>query len=153
MRLISKQGDRRFWFLRLDPPYDTAIPGFGSPFVTIVVACDPTLMPDKQADISTQLVAKDCRYVLAWGIDSSSWDDSVDMAFIATDPEFNPPNDRMVMTTWHDNETIDDVVWFALMNTNFDCHKFHDYLALMIGDSPEIESEVLSAIRSKLVTP
>ncbi|CAD77598.1 MAG TPA: hypothetical protein DDX19_01970 [Rhodopirellula baltica] len=153
MRLIAQQGDRRFWFLRLKPPYDTAIPDFGTPFVAIVLACDPTIAPDIQAAISAELVAKDCRYVLAWGVDSSSWDDSVDWAFIATDPEFNPPNDRMVMTTCHDNETIDDVICFALRSTNFGLHKSHDYLALMIGNSSEIESDVLSAIRSKLITP
>jgi len=91
--------------------------------------------------------------MLAWGINATSWDSSVDIAFINTDPDFNPPDDRHVMTTWHDNETIDEVVWFALMNTNFDFHEFHDYLALMIGDNPKIESEVLAAIRSTIVTP
>ncbi len=55
------------------------------------------------------------------------------------------------MTTWHDNETIHDVIGFALMNTNFDFHKFHDYLALMIGTNPEIESELIAAIQNQLV--
>lgn len=151
MRLISQQGNRRFWFLRLDPPYDKAIAGFGAPFVTIVVACDPRITPGEQVGISMQLVANDCRYVLAWGINSSTWDDSVDMAFIGSDPEFNPPVERLVMTTWHDDETIDDVVSFALLNTSFGLHGFSDFLALMSGDNSEIESAVLAAIRSKLV--
>jgi hypothetical protein len=54
------------------------------------------------------------------------------------------------MTTWHDNEAIQDVVWFALTNTNFDAHDFHDYLALMIGENPEIEAELFATIQSQL---
>lgn len=88
--------------------------------------------------------------MLAWGANASSWDDSVDIAFMNTDHNFNPPDDRHVMTTWHDNETIHDVVWFALMNTNFDSHDFHDYLALMIGANPDIEAELLATIQSQL---
>ncbi len=150
MRLIAQQGDRRFWFVRMEPPYKTPVPGFGSPFVAIVVACDSSITPEQRANLSAQLVAMDCRYMLAWGTDASSWDDSVDIAFISTDPNFDPPDDRHVMTTWHNDETIEDVVWFALMNTNFDAHDFHDYLALMIGANPDIEAEVLATIRSQL---
>lgn len=91
--------------------------------------------------------------MLAWGINATSWEDSVDIAFINIDPVFNPPDDRHVMTTLHDNETIHDVVGFALMNTNFDFHEFHDFLALMIGTTPEIESELIAAIQNQLVAP
>lgn len=150
MKLISQQGDRRFWLLRLEPPYETRLPRFGAPFVAIFVACDSSLTPEQQANLSAQLVAMDCRYMLAWGTNASSWDDSVDMAFLHTDPNFDPPSDRLVMTTWHDNETIQDVVWFALTNTNFDAHDFHDYLALMIGENPEIEAELVATIQSQL---
>jgi len=150
MKLVSQQGDRRFWFLRLEPPYDTPIPHFASAFVTVLLACDPTITPNKQAEISAELVQRDCRYVLAWGHNATSWDDSVDMAFISTDADFNPPSDRHVMTTWHDNDTIADVIWFAIHNTNFNSHDFRDYLALMIGTNPDIESDVLQAIHDQL---
>jgi len=136
----------------LEPPYKTPVPGFGSPFVAIVVACDSSITPEQQANISAQLVAMDCRYMLAWGTNASSWDDSVDIAFINTDTNFNPPDDRHVMTTWHNDETIHDVVWFALMNTNFGSHDFHDYLALMIGANPDIESQLIATIQNQLVT-
>ncbi len=33
--------------------------------------------------------------MLAWGINATSWDDSVDIAFINTDPDFNPPMTAM----------------------------------------------------------
>lgn len=150
MKLISQQGDRRFWLLRLEPPYEARLQRFVGPFVAIVVACDSSITPEQQANLSAQLVAVDCRYMLAWGANASSWDDSVDMAFIRTDPNFDPPSDRFVMTTWHDNETIQDVVWFALTNTTFDSHDFRDYLALMIGEDPEIEAELVAAIQRQL---
>jgi hypothetical protein len=152
MRLIAQQRDRRFWFLRLESPYETTIPDFTLPFVAIVLACDPSITPDKQADISAQLVARDCRFMLAWGMNATSWDDSVDIAFLKTDPDFQPPDDRQVITTWHDKQTIHDVVWFALQNTNFDSHNFHEYLALMIGTNTEIESELLATIQNQFAS-
>ncbi len=153
MKLIAQQGDRQFWLLHLEPPYKMAIPRFGKPFVAVVVACGPALTPCTQAEISAQLVANYCRFMLAWGINASSWDDSVDYAFLATNPDYNPPDDRHVITTWHDDETIEDVIWFALLNASFDSHDFHDYLALVIGTNAEIEAELLATIRRRLVSP
>lgn len=150
MRLLAQQQDKRFWYLRLEPPYDTPIPSFGRPFVAIVVACDPNITVEQQAHISTQLVERDCRYMLAWGINASTWDDSVDMAYLNTDPNFSPPDDRHVMTTWHDNESLDTVVWFALANTNFDSHHFCDFMVVMIGANPKTETKLLRAIQNQV---
>ena len=51
--------------------------------------------------------------MLAWGRDCSSWDDSVDYANLE---EFNYgdiPDERHVMTTWHDNWSLSEVFEFA----------------------------------------
>lgn len=151
MKLVAQQDDRRFWLLQMEWPYETPIPAFGAPFVAVVFACDPKITPEQQANISEQLVERDCRYMLAWGFNAISWDTSVDIAFINTDPDFSPPEDRHVMTTWHDDESIDDVVWFALTNTNFDFHEFHNYLAVVIGRNQAIESEVVASIERQFV--
>lgn len=85
--------------------------------------------------------------MLAWGIDAKNWDDSVDHAFIASDPNFTPPNERHLMTTWHDNESIYELIWFACNYTNFDTHEFRDYMMIMVGENPAIESELITAIQ------
>lgn len=51
--------------------------------------------------------------MMAWGLECSTWDDSVDMANMK---EFNfeeIPESKFVMTTWHENEPLNEVFWFS----------------------------------------
>lgn len=50
---------------------------------------------------------------MAWGVDGSSWDDCVDMANIEQFDFKDIPSESFVMTTWHENETLSEVFWFA----------------------------------------
>ena len=51
-----------------------------------------------------------------------------------------------VMTTWHADESADDVVFFFVRNTNFDDHDFVCYLVLHVGDG-RTKEEVDAAVR------
>lgn len=50
---------------------------------------------------------------MAWGKNCSSWDDSVDEASIDLFFPAESPDDKFVMTTWHERESLEDVFWFA----------------------------------------
>ena len=79
-------------------------------------------------DVSRQLVATGCRYMMAWGQDCSLWDDSVDWANLEQFDYGDIPAESFVMTTWHENETLKEV---------FDFAKRH---ALLAYDDSELES-------------
>jgi hypothetical protein len=51
--------------------------------------------------------------MMAWGADSSAWDDSVDRANLAVFNYGEIPDARFVMTTWHDDEPLSETFWFA----------------------------------------
>ncbi len=54
--------------------------------------------------------------MMAWGVNCSQWDDSVDMANIE---EFNfgeIPEDRFIMTTWHTDAALAEVFWYSKNN-------------------------------------
>lgn len=51
--------------------------------------------------------------MMAWGKDCSLWDDSVDVAQLEMFDFGQIPDDGSTMTTWHEDETIEDVFWFA----------------------------------------
>lgn len=82
------------------------------PFRAVVVI-DTQVSVARQSDISAWLVSSGCLYMMAWGIDCSSWDDSVDMANIEQFDFGDVPDDRFVMTSWHENEELPEVLWFA----------------------------------------
>lgn len=83
-----------------------------SPFVAIVVIEDE-VSQIWQWEVSRWLVLSSCRYVLAWGLDCSSWDDSVDEANLEAFDYEDIPEDKIVMTTLHEDEDLDEVFWFA----------------------------------------
>ncbi len=63
--------------------------------------------------VSDWIVASGCLYMMAWGRDCSSWDDSVDWSNIDRFDEKPIPNDEFVITTWHERETLAEVFCFA----------------------------------------
>ncbi len=82
------------------------------PFKAIVVI-DSVVDSAWRYIVSMWLVKSGCLYMLAWGNDGTLWDDSVDMANLELFDFKDVPDDKLVMTTWHDNETLSEVVDFS----------------------------------------
>jgi hypothetical protein len=97
-------------YLRLEP--GCRLPKYDGPcpFRAIVVVEEP-VTEEWRWEVCKWLVAADCRYMMAWGIEASAWDDDVDMADLEAH-DFQV-EDEVVMTTWHDDETLADVFEFA----------------------------------------
>lgn len=86
-----------------------------------VVVIEDQVSKDKQNEISDWLVATGCLYMMAWGPDCSSWDDSVDASNCEQFNYESIPEESFVMTTWHENESLDEVFWFAQNSTDEAC--------------------------------
>ena len=82
------------------------------PFKTIVIIEEKT-SNEWQAAASFWLVQQGCRYMMAWGNECSTWDDSVDYANIEFFGYEQLQGEELVMTTWHDDETLQDVFLFS----------------------------------------
>ena len=67
--------------------------------------------------ISRKLVDAGCLYAMAWGIDCSLWDDSIDWANLEDFSYGDIPDDRFVMTTWHKGDSLGEVFYFAKFNS------------------------------------
>jgi len=83
-----------------------------APFRAVVII-DASYSQDWQNEVSVWLVASGCLYMMAWGEGCSSWDDSVDWANIDRFAYLEIPADEFVMTTWHEQQKLDDVFWEA----------------------------------------
>ncbi|MBX9575489.1 MAG: hypothetical protein K2X07_07620 [Caulobacteraceae bacterium] len=83
-----------------------------APFIAVVVVEQP-VEAGWQDHVSEWLVASRCHYMCAWGLDASSWDDSVDWASRRLNGADELPDDKWVMTTWHDHESLDQVFRYA----------------------------------------
>ena len=83
-----------------------------------------------RTDVSHLLVKNGCLYTMAWGIDCSLWDDSVDWAFLALYEYGDYPEDQFVMTSWYEGETLQETLAFAKSCTNYSNVDLQDILVL-----------------------
>lgn len=82
------------------------------PFRSVVVI-EEDILPEWQHQVSSWLVASGCLYMMAWGKNCGSWDDSVDFANLEVFDYKEIPRDKSVMTTWHENVPLKEVYQFA----------------------------------------
>ena len=89
-----------------------SIPGHLSRYKCLILIERP--VPEARRDeVSRLLVESGCLYVMVWGLDCSLWDDSIDCANIQQFEYREIPDAQFVMTTWHEGETIQEVLRFA----------------------------------------
>ncbi len=144
MQQLATKPDVRLMTLR--PPYRFESPFDGQGYVLLLHSDDPNIPAEVRSSLADQIVATGCRYACCSGVGCSSWHDAVDFAFIATDPNYQPPDERFVMTTWHERESLSDVVWFALNNTSFDDFVAERFLIVLLSPAGGREQEVRAAV-------
>jgi len=83
-----------------------------APFRAVVII-EGAVSSDWRADVSDWLVRSGCLYMMAWGQDCSLWDDSVDAANIEAFDFKEIPENRFVITTWHDESPLSDAFDFC----------------------------------------
>ena len=146
MRQLSAEPDVRL--VSPMPPYEFESPFGGQEFVLLLHSDDPDATPETRAAIAGQVVASGCRYVCCSGEDCSRWHDDVNFAFMSTDVNYQPPAERFIMTTWHEGESLSEVVWYVLMCTSFDDFVAERFLVVLLKPNPGRKSEVAAAVRS-----
>ncbi|WP_428671686.1 DUF7684 family protein [Roseibium sp.] len=121
-----------FHYLRLENHAN--LPGqipFAPYKALVVVDCD---VDDKwQGRVSEWLIDTGCLVMTAWGRDCCSWDDSVDLANLQRHDYREIPDASSIMTTWHEDETLAEVMWFARFAAFHPVADLENLLVLHIG--------------------
>jgi hypothetical protein len=99
-------------YCRLEPGQILPAAVGRSPFKAIIVFESDAALEWRNG-VSDWLVASGSRYVMAWGADCAEWHDAVDDAQIRKFPDAGVEDDEFVMTTWHEDEPLKEVFWFA----------------------------------------
>lgn len=117
-------------YLQLRPGGEPPALDHLSPFLAIVLA-EEEVDELWQAEISRWLVASGCRYLLAWGKDCEAWHDMVDDAALEAVDYEEVPDEHKVIATWHEDEDVEEVFWFAKHRA---AHPSHSFKATVILD-------------------
>lgn len=99
-------------YLHLTP--SAALPdiAIGATFKTIIIA-ELSTTAEWRFEVGKWLINHGCRFAFAWGEDCSAWDDDIDWADIDLQPAEEQSDEHLVMTTWHEDETLDEVFELA----------------------------------------
>lgn len=102
------------------------------PFKAIVVI-ENRPSPAWQSQASRWLVDSGCLFMMAWGEDCGSWDDSVDLAHLEAFDFGEIPAGKDVMTTWHESESLEEVFRFAKTSAEHPTVELGNSLILHVG--------------------
>jgi hypothetical protein len=129
-------------YIQISP--ETNLPDISgiNPYLAVLVI-EEQVEPAWRETVSKWLVKSGCIYMMAWGIDCSDWDTSVDLANIEQFNFGGIPEDEFVMITWHKNETLKDVFWQAKYSAQHACVEFSNIVILHISNENK-EQEYLA---------
>jgi hypothetical protein len=130
-------------YFRITPGEPLPLVSSLSPFkAVVVIAADYT--PEWQDQVSDWLVENGCRYMMAWGSDCSSWHDSVDYADLKA-RDFEDNDSKFVMTTWHTDDSLEQVFWYSQFcaNLSYDDVALTNAVILHVSNT-DCEAELLN---------
>lgn len=151
MRLLARHGSRQYHTESIEVPLRIAAPFEGETFACLLWNHSPTRDIERASALVDSLIEGGCRYFVCGGPDCEWWHHLTDELFVsrnldATDEERKRNH---VMTTWHAEESADDVAFFFVFNTSFDDVAFDRFLVLHLGDGPNLEA-VNRAVQASL---
>jgi hypothetical protein len=103
-----------FRYLHLDP--GQALPLLDDGPWRVALVSETSVDRDWRNLVCDWLVASDCLYFVAWGIECEIWHDSLDDAVLDRFDYGEIPDRNFVMTTWHADEPMEEAMWFAACN-------------------------------------
>lgn len=146
--LFLAQGERRFHMVSLGRPDDAFEAFDGRLFPCLILDSAGDWPPEERSRLARRLIAMGCRYAVCAGETCAQWEHEVDSAFIDLELTETQRQDRFVMTTSHADETLDDVAFFFVYQTNFNQHAFDDLLVLQLGNDPAIATQLQALVKS-----
>lgn len=146
MERIRQAAESDLWFDTIGKPYEFVSPFNGEEYVVLLAVNTTNITDDEQVRLSDSIVTTGCRYAVCTGHECSSWDDSIDYSYIHSDPNCDPPREKFVMTTWHEDESIEDIVEYFRWNTVFDDFVPKNFLILFVGASQELFDRTMKTI-------
>ncbi|MFC0538686.1 hypothetical protein ACFFKJ_22355 [Pelagicoccus mobilis] len=113
-------------------------------FVLFLAADYNSIDQEEMIAIASELIAKGNAYLCAWGEDCGIGDTNWDIAAVETESE--KKYGFFTMTTWHEDETIEGGVWFALNCAPVDQHIWNETSIILASVGNETWKNQIQAI-------
>jgi hypothetical protein len=109
-----------------------------------IVIAETAVSDERRAEISQWLVTSGCLYMMIWGTECRAWQDAVNLANLQSWDFGSIPDDCLVITTSHPDETLTDVFWFSKHTAMHPCASLEKVVLIHItkeGVAEEYQGE------------
>jgi hypothetical protein len=135
-------------YLQISRPFRFISPFDKEEFVALLYVDEKQVIPEEQERLSDEIVDAGCRYAVCAGHLCSSWDDSIDMAYLRRN-NMETNEKTFVMTSWHEDESVKDIVFHFLNVTWFDDFVPKNFLVVVIGNEPECLANIRQEVETQ----
>lgn len=117
-------------------------------------ANEPTVSREIRNTLCCQIADSKVYYAVCGGESCEIWHDTIDEANLGSDPNFDPPDEKFIMTTWHANETASETVWFLLNCTSYPEERgpapaIQKFLILFVGPNASAKQQVIAEMNKE----
>lgn len=130
--------NRQISIVVLPDDADSLSSPFDEDYALLLVIASPWVSEVQRDRITSDIVSSPCQYALTFGHDCKVWHDVIDETCVGG----GAPEDRFLMTTWHDDEPIEDVIHFLWWNTFYEDFESERLAVVIIGVDFELESAI-----------
>jgi hypothetical protein len=128
------------WLLKIGDPSEFTRPFPTAEYALLLIAREACITPDVCGDLPDRIVRSGCRYAVCIGPSSSLWDDAIDWVVVMDEVDGRPS--PLVMTTWHEEERLDETLDFFFRHTRTTDWNAELFLILIIRGTDADEEEV-----------
>lgn len=148
-RLVARAGCQ-LWFEQLNRPFDFRSPVAGSEFALLLAIGDEVVGEDERWHLAAQFREQGCRYAVCWGHDCARWDDAIDMVAALREVEGRPQL-PFAMTTWHERDTLAEVVEFFAEHTRIvgESWEAEQFVVVVVGGDAAFGAAVRAAVHER----
>jgi len=116
------------------------------PFVAFVALDTRYLTGERLGELAKDLLEAGCVYMCSWGPDASRIHDMFDWLAVEAELAGRPYVEDVLMTSWHEQDSLDDALWFAVFAAFPPVGEARAVLAVCDTEwSDEIESRFLDS--------
>ena len=130
--------NRQISIVMLPDDADSLISPFEDDYAILLVITSPLVSVGQRDRITSDIISSRCQYALTFGHDCEVWHDLIDEICVGD----GAPKDRFLMTTWHDDEPIEDVIDFLWWNTSYEEFESERLAVVIIGDDGKLETVI-----------
>jgi hypothetical protein len=155
MDKLVVQAGRHVWLGQMVPGTPVASPCAGAEFSLLLADFSGALRGEEQLAVARALIKEGCRWAVCYGQGAAEWETSFDQADLEANPDCDAK--RLVMTTSHGTDPLDEIAWFFIWNTSSPGFRPSRFLALTVGAAAEhvraMQARLSKALADNAQTP